>query len=105
MDLESNARKELLDSLLNIMVTPNLKESSHSETDDSKYTAFIKAAKLGHNASVQLALDYVLKDELFNLRFQQATGDLENPARIKAVKKEIARIKTVLTERENADKE
>ena len=32
-----------------------------------------------------------LKDELFNLRFQQATGDLENPARIKAVKKEIAR--------------
>ena len=46
-----------------------------------------------------------LKDELFNIRFQQATGDLENPARIKAVKKEIARIKTVLTERENADKE
>ena len=46
-----------------------------------------------------------LIDELFNLRFQQATGDLENPARIKAVKKEIARIKTVLTERENADKE
>ena len=46
-----------------------------------------------------------LKDELFNLLFQQATGDLENPARIKAVKKEIARIKTVLTERENADKE
>ena len=45
------------------------------------------------------------EDELFNLRFQQATGDLENPARIKAVKKEIARIKTVLTERENADKE
>ena len=28
-----------------------------------------------------------LKDELFNLRFQQATGDLENPARIKAVRK------------------
>ena len=49
------------------MVTPNLKESSHSETDDSKYNEFIKAAKLGHNASVQLALDYVLKNELFNL--------------------------------------
>ena len=67
MDLESNARKELLDSLLNIMVTPNLKESSHSETDDNKYNEFIKAAKLGRNASVQLALDYVLKNELFNL--------------------------------------
>ena len=42
------------------------------------------------------------KKELFNLRFQQATGQLENTARLKAVKKTIARIKTVLTERENA---
>lgn len=44
-----------------------------------------------------------LKDELFNLRFQQATGQLENTARLKAVKKSIARIKTVLTERRNAE--
>ena len=42
-----------------------------------------------------------LKEELFNLRFQQATGVLENPARIKEIRKTIARIKTVLTEREN----
>lgn len=41
-----------------------------------------------------------LKEELFNLRFQKATGQLENTARIKDVKKTIARIKTVLTERE-----
>ena len=41
-----------------------------------------------------------LKDELFNLRFQQATGQLENTARIKTVKKTIARIKTVMSERE-----
>ncbi|HBS91859.1 MAG TPA: 50S ribosomal protein L29 [Erysipelotrichaceae bacterium] len=40
-----------------------------------------------------------LKEELFNLRFQQATGQLSNPARIKAVRKTIARIKTVITER------
>ena len=46
-----------------------------------------------------------LKDELFNLRFQQATGQLENTARLKTVKKTIARIKTVLTERENAGQE
>ncbi|MBD5424182.1 MAG: 50S ribosomal protein L29 [Allobaculum sp.] len=39
-----------------------------------------------------------LKDELFNLRFKQATGQLENTARMKTVKKDIARIKTVLTE-------
>ena len=41
-----------------------------------------------------------LKDELFNLRFQQATGQLTNTARLKNVKKDIARMKTVLTERE-----
>ncbi len=40
-----------------------------------------------------------LKEELFNLRFQQATGVLENPARMKEIRKTIARIKTVLTER------
>ena len=39
-----------------------------------------------------------LKEELFNLCFQLATGQLENPMRIKEVKKTIARIKTVQTE-------
>ena len=37
-----------------------------------------------------------LKTELFNLRFQLATGQLENPMRIKEVKKSIAQIKTIL---------
>lgn len=41
-----------------------------------------------------------LKEELFNLRFQLATGQLENPARIREVKKTIARIKTVQREAE-----
>ncbi len=41
-----------------------------------------------------------LKEELFNLRFQLATGQLENPARIREVRKAIARTKTVLRERE-----
>ena len=40
-----------------------------------------------------------LKKELFDLRFQQATGQLENTARISKVKKDIARMKTVLNER------
>lgn len=46
-----------------------------------------------------------LKEELFNLRFQQATGQLENTARMKDVKKTIARIKTVITERELSNQE
>ena len=40
------------------------------------------------------------KGELFNLRFQSATGQLENTARLKAVKHDIARMYTVLRERE-----
>ncbi|MBM4235418.1 MAG: 50S ribosomal protein L29 [Firmicutes bacterium] len=40
-----------------------------------------------------------LKEELFNLRFQEATGQLENVMRIKEVRRGIARVKTVLRER------
>ena len=47
-----------------------------------------------------------LKNELFNLRFQLATGQLDNPATIKSVKKDIARVKTIQRERElNMEKE
>lgn len=42
-----------------------------------------------------------LKEELFNLRFQLVTGQLENTARIKEVRQSIARIKTVLREQAN----
>ena len=41
-----------------------------------------------------------LKKELFNLRFQHATNQLDNPVRIALVKKDIARVKTVLREKE-----
>ena len=41
-----------------------------------------------------------LKEELFNLRFQGATGQLENHGRLRAVRKDIARLYTVMRERE-----
>lgn len=41
-----------------------------------------------------------LKQELFNLRFSNATGQLANPMQINTCKKSIARVKTILTERE-----
>ena len=44
-----------------------------------------------------------LKEELFNLRFQLAINQLDNPMRISAVKKDIARIKTVIREKEILD--
>jgi large subunit ribosomal protein L29 len=39
-----------------------------------------------------------LKRELFNLRFQHAVSQLENPSRLKQVKRDIARVKTIITE-------
>ena len=45
-----------------------------------------------------------LKEELFNLRFRHAIGQLENPASLKNVKKDIAKVKTILREKELAAK-
>jgi large subunit ribosomal protein L29 len=45
------------------------------------------------------------KQELFNLRFQQATGNLEKPSRIRELRHTVARLKTVLKERETVEKE
>jgi large subunit ribosomal protein L29 len=41
-----------------------------------------------------------LKEELFKLRFQHATNQLENPLKLQSVKRDIARVKTILRERE-----
>ena len=66
----------------------------------------MKAKEINEKTNEEIVAEInTLKDELFNLRFQQATGQLENPARIKTVKKTIARMKTVLTERANAGQE
>lgn len=46
-----------------------------------------------------------LKEELFNLRFQHAINQLENPGRIEAVKKDIARVKTIIRTNELAGKQ
>ena len=61
----------------------------------------MKASKLHEMTSQELTakLDE-LKAELFNLRFQLATGQLENPLRIRSIKKDIARVKTILRQRE-----
>ena len=46
-----------------------------------------------------------MKKELFNLRFQHVTGQLENPVKMREVKKQIARIKTIIKEKELNAKE
>ena len=57
----------------------------------------MKATELREMTNVELnAKLKELKEELFNLRFQHAINQLENPGRIKAVKRDIARVNTVL---------
>ncbi len=46
-----------------------------------------------------------MKKELFNLRFQHVTGQLENPVKMREVKREIARMKTIIREKELAKAE
>lgn len=63
----------------------------------------MKAVELRTNTYVELAekLDEA-KEELFNLRFQIATSQLDNTTRLREVRREIARIKTVMREQELA---
>ncbi|MFC5653031.1 50S ribosomal protein L29 [Paenibacillus solisilvae] len=61
----------------------------------------MKANEFRNLTSVELEQKVAgFKEELFNLRFQLATGQLENPTRIRDVRKDIARAKTILRERE-----
>ena len=66
----------------------------------------MKASELRESSVEELEIMLKdLKEELFNLRFQLAINQLENPTRIKAVKKDIARVSTVLRELELAGEE
>ncbi len=60
----------------------------------------MNAQELRNKSLDQLREDLVsLKKEAFNLRFQQATGQLESTARMKSVRRDVARVKTVLNEK------
>ncbi len=61
----------------------------------------MKANSLRDMTEVELNQKLIdLKSELFNLRFQLATGQLENPLTIRNVRKDIAKVKTIIRERE-----
>ena len=60
----------------------------------------MKAAELKDKTPEQLREQLVaLKKEAFNLRFQQATGQMESTARMRAVRRDVARIKTVMNQK------
>jgi large subunit ribosomal protein L29 len=61
----------------------------------------MKIEKMREMTEVELNAEFKkLKNELFNLRFQHVTGQLENPIKMRDIKKEIARVKTILREKE-----
>lgn len=61
----------------------------------------MKASEIRDKNQVELQKELTeLKSELFKLRFQLATNQLENPMKLKDVKKSIARVKTIMKERE-----
>lgn len=61
----------------------------------------MKIEKMREMTEVELNVEFKkLKNELFNLRFQHVTGQLENPIKMRDIKKEIARVKTILREKE-----
>ena len=63
----------------------------------------MKSDDLRHKSDGQLKDELLgLRKEAFNLRFQRATGQLENTARVGQVRRDIARIKTILTEKRKA---
>jgi large subunit ribosomal protein L29 len=65
-----------------------------------------KAATLREKTDLELSnREIELVEQLYKLRFQRETGSLENPLKMRQVRKEIARIKTVLREREMAGSE
>ena len=68
-----------------------------------KINKFVEDLKAKSAAELNEGL-VAAKKELFNLRFQNATNQLDNTSRIKEVRKNIARIQTVITEQANAAK-
>ena len=67
-----------------------------------KNNKYVEELKNKSNAELQEDL-VAAKKELFNLRFQNATNQLDNTGRIKEVRRKIARIKTVITEKAKAE--
>jgi large subunit ribosomal protein L29 len=60
----------------------------------------MKAAELRELSQDELEIkEQEMRRELFNLRFQQATGEIENPMRIRSLRKDVARVLTVMAEK------
>ena len=67
MEIEEVAKQELINAILKTLITPNVKEEKHSDYDLNLYNTFISSVKSGNKSTVQLPLEFALKDDMFNL--------------------------------------
>jgi len=75
------------------------RQKGHSDDVEGK-NSVMNASEMREKTADQLNDELVqLKKEAFNLRFQQATGQMEATARMRSVRRDIARVKTVITEK------
>lgn len=67
MDIISASHQQMINDLSKLMITPNVKANTYTEDEESRYTLFIKDVKRGKDAEVQLPIDFIVRDDLFNL--------------------------------------
>lgn len=77
MDITTASKQELINHILSILVTPNVKSSEHSNEDELKYKSFIADVKAGKSATVKLPLDFAINHEMFTL-LKSGTIFIEN---------------------------
>jgi large subunit ribosomal protein L29 len=86
-----------------IKISTGIRVTRKGPASDVEKETEMNAAELRDKTPDQLREELAnLKKEQFNLRFQAATGALENPARMNAVRRNVARVKTVLNEKAQA---
>lgn len=66
-NFENLAKQELIDNILKMMVTPNLKPQTYSDKDESAFKSFINSVKQNKKANVQLPIEFAIKHEMFSL--------------------------------------
>lgn len=84
MDIIEASKQELIDSILKILVTPNVKNQNHSDKEELAYTKFISNAKAGLTDSVQLPMDYAITHDMFKL-IKDGKVFIENSIKFKTV--------------------
>lgn len=67
MSAETDAKKELIDHIVSLMVEPNVKLSTQSDEDEKKFSEFISSVKSGKKVTAKLPIEFAFRADMFNL--------------------------------------